>query len=483
MVLSLQTSAQKRPNIVIIYADDMGYGDLEYSNPKSKIQTPNLNQLAKEGTIFTNAHSSSGICTPSRYALLTGKYHWRSFHNIVDSWDSSVFKSTDITIADVLKGNGYQTACIGKWHLGWDWNSIKKSSAERIIINKKETYNSDAFDWSKSISDGPTDHGFNYYFGDDVPNFPPYCWFKNNRVVTPPTKMLEINVDALEGKWEARPGPSLENWDFYNVMPTITQNATEWIKQQSNAKPFFLYFALTAPHAPIVPSKEWQGKSAAGAYGDYMMQADWSVGQVMTALKDYGFADNTIVIFSSDNGPEYYAYDRVRNFKHSSMGEFRGVKRDIWEGGHRIPLIIKWPNQIPAGRTTNGLISQIDIFKTLAKIVHSKIPKDAAQDSKNQLNFILGANQSNRKSVVYNTLTKYGIQKDGWVYINASNGQTTKMPEWFLNDYGYTIESTGKLLFKLDADFSQHHNVINQFPKIANKLKIELEKLTLNAVD
>ena len=206
---------QGRPNIVLMYADDMGYGDLGVQNSESKIPTPHLDRLAREGTRFTDAHSSSGICTPSRYALLQGRYHWRKFHGIVNSFEGSVLDSSRWTLAELVKTKGYQTACIGKWHLGWDWKAIQRPGAK---ADPKTGYAPDAFDWSLPIPDGPLAHGFDYYFGDDVPNFPPYAWIENDRVQSAPDVPLSTPKPTAEGAWEARPGPSVKDWDFWAVI-------------------------------------------------------------------------------------------------------------------------------------------------------------------------------------------------------------------------------------------------------------------------
>src|SRR5688572_22404939 len=232
VIAALQTAVHaadttRRPNIVILYADDMGYGDLAAQNPESKIATPNLDRLAREGTRFTDAHSSSGVCTPSRYALLTGRYHWRKFHAIVNSFEPSVFDAAELTLPEMLKQRGYRTACIGKWHLGWNWEAIRKPGVKPQPPNVG--YAPDAFDWSKRIPGGPIDQGFDYYFGDDVPNFPPYTWFENDRVLAAPDAPLSTTPKTAEGAWEARPGPMVKGWDFHAVLPKLTDKAAEWI--------------------------------------------------------------------------------------------------------------------------------------------------------------------------------------------------------------------------------------------------------------
>ena len=420
-----------RPNIVILYADDMGYGDLGVQNPESRIPTPNLDGLAAQGTRFTDAHSSSGVCTPSRYALLHGRYHWRKFHGIVNAFDQPILDAERTTLPEMLKTKGYKTACIGKWHLGWDWNAIKRPGAapSKGAGKGQGSFAPDAFDWSKPIPGGPLSHGFDYYFGDDVPNFPPYAWFENDHVITEPTVPLSTPKQTAEGSWEARPGPSVKDWDFWAVMPKLTETAVEWIGQQKQDEPFFLYFPFTSPHAPIVPTPDFVGKSKAGGFGDFVTQTDDTVGRVLQALKDGGFAENTLVIFSADNGPEHHAYDRIKNFQHRSMGPLRGLKRDIWEGGHRVPCVIRWPGVVPAGKVSDGLLSQIDVFATIATVVGSDIPAGSGEDSYSQFTFIKGESPSVRDTVVHNTNANgYALRHGDWVLIAAKTGAVSKVP-------------------------------------------------------
>ncbi|HBJ86031.1 MAG TPA: arylsulfatase [Verrucomicrobiales bacterium] len=482
ILLVASAFAAVRPNIVILYADDMGYGDLGVQNPQSKIPTPHLDKLAQAGMRFTDAHSSSGICTPSRYALLEGRYHWRKFHGIVNSFDQPVMDDEKLTMAEMLKAQGYQTACIGKWHLGWDWNAIKHPGAEPSQAKGKGKggagFAPDAFDWSKPIPGGPLSHGFDHYFGDDVPNFPPYAWFENDRVITTPTVALTTTAPTAEGSWEARPGPAVKDWDFWAVMPTLTQKAEEWIGRQKQDTPFFLYFPFTSPHAPIVPTQEFTGKSGANGYGDFMVQTDDTVGRVLAALEKHGFADNTLVIFTADNGPEHYAYERVKNFGHRSMGPLRGLKRDIWEGGHRVPFIVRWPGVVPAGKVNDGLISQIDLFATIASIVGSNIPAGSAEDSFNQLALIKGAGPSARATVVHNTNPNgYALRHGDWVLIEAKTDGVSKVPAWFDEANGYTAKTQPGELYNLRDDLSQQHNLHAEKPEKVAELKALLAKV------
>ena len=474
-VTVLSAAAATKPNVVILYADDMGFGDLGIQNPESKIPTPNLDKLASEGTRFTDAHSSSGVCTPSRYALLNGRYHWRKFHGIVNAFGQPVMDPERVTLAGMLKAKGYRTACIGKWHLGWDWEAIRKPDAKPA---GKTGYAPEDFDWTKPIPGGPLAHGFDYYFGDDVPNFPPYAWFENDHVITTPTVPLATPAKTAEGSWEARPGPSVKGWDFWAVMPRLTKKAIEWLGRQKREEPFFLYMPFTSPHAPIVPTKEFVGRSKANGYGDYVVQTDDTVGRVLKALKDGGFADNTLVIFSADNGPERYAYDRVQNFEHRSMGPLRGLKRDLWEGGHHVPFIVRWPGVVPAGRVTGELISQIDVHATVAAIVGAKPPANSGEDSFNQLSLWKGEGKSARPSLVHNTNPNgYAIRKGDWVLIDAKTGGVSAVPAWFNEANGYVANTHPGELYNLSKDLAQKNNLYAAMPEKVAELRAELEKI------
>lgn len=451
------------PNIVIIYADDMGYGDLAIQNPEAKIPTPHLDQLAREGTRFTDAHSSSGICTPSRYALLTGRYHWRKFHDIVNSFEPSVFDEERLTLPEMLKEEGYTTACIGKWHLGWDWQALLNEGAEpkKHGGSKKAHYVAEDFDWTQAIPDGPTAHGFDYYFGDDVPNFPPYTWIENDRVLAAPTVPYAPDPRPTEGAAEGRPGPMVAGWKQDAVMPTLTKKAVEWIAGRAEEdKPFFLYFPWTSPHAPIVPAKEYIGSTKVGGYGDFMHQSDAHAGAVLKALDDHGFRENTLVIFTADNGPEHYAYERVRKFDHRSMGELRGLKRDIWEGGHRVPFIVRWPEVVEAGGVNPALMSQLDIMATIASIVGFTLPERAAEDSFDQLAVWKGEQAAVRTTHVHNTWDNgYALRDGDWLLIDKKTGKVSHVPEWYKKAMGYTENPHPAALFNLREDLGERKNL------------------------
>ncbi|MCT4646308.1 MAG: arylsulfatase [Carboxylicivirga sp.] len=463
----------KYPNVVIIYADDMGYGDASFQNKEAKLNTPNIDRLANEGMAFTDAHSSSGICSPSRFALLTGQYHWRRMHDIVWAFGPSVFKKDEFTIPRMLKEKGYSTACVGKWHLGWEW----EFSSEPTKLKRGFSCTADQLVCDQPIKDGPLAQGFDYYFGDGTINFPPYAFVENDRFVEAPTVALDLSGKEIpEGHWEFRKGPMVKDWDPYEVLPTLTSKVEDYIGQQSNEQPFFLYFALPCPHAPIIPNKEFVGKSNAGAYGDFVVQTDDVVGRVVKALEKAGLDENTIIIFSSDNGPELYAYDRVSNYGHRSMGQLRGLKRDTWEGGHRVPFVVKWPGKVKPSTVCNEVVSQIDIAATLADIVDYKLTDKDALDSYNLMPLLRNKKHDTpyREATVQNTFKdRFAIRVGDWVLIDSYSGEHTRMPEWYGERQSYeTYKKTNPgLLYNLKEDPSQHNNLFEKHPDKVKEMR------------
>jgi len=478
---------QTTPNVVIIYADDMGYGDLNNQNPDSKIPTPNLDQLTQDGMRFTDAHSGSTVCSPSRYTLLTGRYHWRGHmkKGIVRSWGDPAIEEGRETIASMLKSKGYQTAAVGKWHLGMVYpfkEGIGQADPDKPEWRNGEskTYAPEDFNWDQPVKRGPTSVGFDYYFGDGTINFPPYAWMENDRFMGTPSKLLNNGrVKTAEGSWECRPGPAMDNWDIPEVPIELTKRAVNWIEKQDGNKPFFLYFALPSPHAPIVPAERFQGKSEAGGYGDYMVQTDWMVGQVLDALKAKGLEDNTLVIFSSDNGPELYAYERIRNHDHYSMGDWRGLKRDLWEGGHRVPFIMKYPGKIKANSVNNNLVSQVDVMGTIANIVGYELPENAAEDSKDFSNGIFTEEKPpNRNEVVYHAVNgKFAIRKGDWVLIENNTGSVTKEPQWVKEKNNSMADNTPLVLYNIKQDPGEQKNLYSKMPEKVKELQMALKAI------
>ncbi len=481
------TNKTEQPNIIILYADDMGYGDLGIQNPDSKIPTPNLDLLAEQGMRFTDGHSSSGICTPSRYSMLTGRHHWRDFHGIVGSMGKPFFKENQYTMAQMLKENGYNTACIGKWHLGWDWDTLRDkhwAQQDSMLLWRRyfKFYPSQAYDWSKPITGGPLERGFDYYYGDGTINFPPYVWIENDRVTEIPTiSMTSPKGEVLEGEWGIRPGPAVKDWDFFKVLPTLTQKAVKYVEnQKNNDQPFFLYMAFPSPHEPIIPNENFLGKSKAGGYGDFVYQTDWCAGEILKALDAIRATENTIVIFTADNGTERYGYERILNFDHHSSAPFRGLKRDIYEGGHHVPFVVRWPGKIREGAICEEVISQVDLLKTLSGIIDAELPKGLAHDSHDFGDVWLGrgSDAGIRKATVQNTFKgKYAIRKGDWLYINYKSGYHTPPPDWVEDHFGYSSLTDTVQLFNLKEDIAQKINLADRIPEKVKQLQMELETI------
>lgn len=470
------------PNILILYADDLGFGDLGCYHSKSKIPTPHLNRLAAEGIRFTDGHSSSGICTPSRYALLTGRHHWRDFHGIVNSLGGSVIKPERLTLPEMLKAKGYHTNAIGKWHLGWNWDAIRKHGAKPTGEGRKKTWGPEAFNWSKPIPDGPLAHGFDHYFGDTVINFPPYCWIEDDQVPRAPDTVMDSSKwkPIKEGNWECRPGPMISDWDPYQNIPTTTKRGVEYIKSQANEQsPFFLYFAFPAPHAPIIPNDEFDGKSKAGPYGDLVVETDDACGRLLKALEESDQAENTVVIFTADNGPEKYAYARDEKFGHWSAHPLRGLKRDIYEGGHHVPYVVKWPGITQAGRVSDALVSQIDIMATIASAVGFDLAHDAAEDSHNLLPVLKGNVELVRTTHVHNTReNQYAIRHGDWLMINHKDGYMSGRNKAWEKRHKYLADNNSPVeLYNLKNDIGQRNDLAGKEPERVAELQALLSRI------
>lgn len=488
-LLVLTTSvvmAGSKPNILFLYADDLGYGDLGCYNPQSKIPTPHLDKLASEGMRFTDGHSSSGVCTPSRYALLTGRYHWRNpeLHTVVAAFEPSILEEERLTLAEMLSEAGYTTALVGKWHLGWDWEALRHKQAKQYSDDNRKYWKPDAFDWSKPIPDGPLAHGFDIYFGDDVINYPPYGWIENDRLLEGPTVLKDESLwqPVKEGNWDSRPGPMVAGWDPYANLPTATEKGVALIKDLAkDSQPFFLFFAFPCPHTPIIPNDEYDGRSQAGPYGDFVVETDAACGALLAALEEAGVSDNTIVFFSSDNGPEYHAYARDLAHGHWSSYPLRGLKRDLYEGGHRVPYIIKWPGLTPEGSVSNALVSQIDLMGTIAAALDMELPENQAEDSHNLIPVLSGARQDARSSFVHNTKEgRYALRHGSWVLIDSGSGQHTFKGDheaWRKkNGYASTEDSSAEL-YNLADDIGQKNDVAAKYPERVAALQERLQKI------
>jgi arylsulfatase A-like enzyme len=450
---------KQRPNIVYILADDLGYGDVHCLNPRdSRIPTPNLDRLASQGMSFTDAHSSSAVCTPTRYGILTGRYAWRTRlqKSVLFPGDKPLIAKDRLTVPSLLKRHGYTTACIGKWHLGMEWSGED--------------------DYSQPIIDGPTSHGFDYYFGTDVPNFPPYCFIENDRTVgTPTAKKVKKDLNGL-------PGPVLPGWRFDEILPGITNKAVEYIDQRAaNRCPFFLYFALTSPHEPVAPSARFKGKSGISEIADFIMETDWAVGEVIKVLDKNGFNENTVVIFTADNGHSSYTnLQSLLKHGHKPSAQFRGYKSNIWDGGHRVPFLVRWPGKIKAGSHSDQLICLTDLMATCADIMGVQLPDDAGEDSVSILSALLGmATKPLREAIVHHSSSgKFSIRQGKWklAFCPGSGGYGSAPSDAEARKKGMPALQ----LYDLSQDVSEANNIIAKHPKVVDHLTKLLDKYIAN---
>ncbi|MEE4172958.1 MAG: sulfatase-like hydrolase/transferase, partial [Xanthomonadales bacterium] len=404
--------APRPPNILVIYADDLGYGDLQCYNPeRGRIPTPHLDRLAAEGMRFTDAHSSSGVCSPSRYTLLTGRYHWRSRlqRGIVGLWGPPLIPPDRLTIGGLAKRQGYQTACIGKWHLGWDWpipDGKKKLFATTGYGGRKDLTASDAHRaawrevFSQPIPGGPNAVGFDKYFGTDVPNWPPYCFIENDRTMGIPSEYADPRL--FETNQASQQGPALPGWTLEPILPALGHRASAAIRQGAGSpNPFLIYLSLTSPHTPLAVNAEWKERSGLNRYADFVMETDAVVGRVLQALEESGAANHTLVLFTSDNGcAPYIGVEDLEAKGHYASGPLRGYKSDAWEGGHRVPFIVRWPEMVKPGSVCDQLVHQADLLATIADILGTELAGDEGEDSFSLLPLFQGSHQPVRDHAV-----------------------------------------------------------------------------------
>jgi arylsulfatase A-like enzyme len=448
-----------QPNIVLILADDMGVASVGAYHPESGVPTPNIDRLADEGMRFLDAHSGSAVCSPTRYGLLTGRYAWRTSlkSGVLNPWEGPLISEERLTIADLLREQGYRTACFGKWHLGWRWPDIRG----------RPTTNGWAVDYTKPIRGGPLAHGFDHYFGDDVPNCPPYVWIEDERARAIPTDFMR--ADPSNG---VSAGPMTPGWRLDAVLPTLTERCVDYIAQAAHAgQPFFLYFPMTSPHAPISPSEAFRGTSGVSRYVDFLIETDWAVGEVLRALEDNGIAGNTLVIFTADNGtsPECdFEWLAARGI--DLRARWRGYKADIWEGGHRVPFLVRWPGVIHPRSTSAGRVSLVDVMATVAEIVGYDLPESAAEDSVSLLPALLDEEENAplREAVItHSSLGCFAIHSGPWklAFCPGSCGWSEPVNP---DTAGFGLP--GYQLYDMTADPGEQHNLCDEYPEIVSEL-------------
>ena len=473
---SLHAAERKpeNPNIVYVLADDLGYGDVQCLNPqRGRIKTPNLDRLAAQGMTFTDAHSGSSVCTPTRYGVLTGRYAWRTRlqSGVLYGFAPPLIAPGRLTVPAFLKQHGYSTACVGKWHLGMTL-ALDGESDRKDTIDRQEVA---SVDWSKPIKDGPTSCGFDTYFGISASlDMPPFVYIEKDRFTQP----------ANHTKKFIREGPAAADFEAADVLPTFARKACETIAARAadakTGKPFFLYLPLNAPHTPILPSKEWQGKSGLGDYGDFVMQTDAVVGDVLEALERNGLAENTLVIVTSDNGCSPAAdTGKLEAQGHFASAQFRGYKADIWDGGHRVPFLVRWPGKVRAGSQSAQIICHTDLLATCADILGAKLPGPAGEDSASLLPVLLGKDtQPIHEAVVHHSIKgNFAIRQGRWkLELCPGSGGWGKPRDAEALKQGLPDIQ----LYDLSTDPAEAKNVQAEHPEIAERLTRLLESYVAN---
>ncbi|MBM3882544.1 MAG: hypothetical protein FJ387_22945 [Verrucomicrobia bacterium] len=476
-----QLEAILRPNVVFILADDLGYGDVQCLNPAGKIPTPHMDRLAAAGMVFTDAHSTSSVCTPTRYSILTGRYNWRSRlkRGVLGGMSPPLIEPDRLTVAAFLQQQGYHTACIGKWHLGMGW-TLKPAAAgyDDTIENGAEGWR---VDFTQPIANGPSQVGFDYFFGISASlDMVPYTYIENDRVTAIPTTDKAFPMMLGRAGGMTRKGPGAADFDAADVLPTLTQKAVAYIRQRAPeaqaGRPFFLYLPLASPHTPIVPTAEWQGRSGLNPYADFVMQTDASVGAVLDALDQHALAPHTLVIFTSDNGCSPQAkFDELAVHGHHPSHVFRGAKADIFEGGHRIPFLVRWPDKVKAGTTSDQLICQMDLFATCADLLGLRLPASAAEDSLSFLPALLGqTDRPRRETLVHHSINgSFAIRQGHWklALCPDSGGWSAPRP-----GTAQAKESPPIQLYDMSTDIGERTNLHAAHPAVVAHLSQLLDR-------
>lgn len=470
-----------KPNIVFILCDDLGYGDVRCLNPAGKIPTPHLDRLAAQGMRFTDAHSSSAVCSPTRYSLLTGRYNWRSRlqSGVLGGLSPRLIEEGRLTVAELLRQHGYHTAAIGKWHLGMDWSRLPGRSVTELNIESSNQVRN--VDYGQPIKNGPNALGFDYYFGISASlDMVPYTFIENDRVTKVPTadKRFPMTL-GVPGKY-TRLGPAAPAFEAEDVLPTLTRRAVEHIASRAAgaraSQPFFLYVPFNAPHTPILPTREWQDKSGLSPYADFVMQTDASIGEILAALDRHGLASNTLVIATSDNGCSPEAnFPQLAAAGHNPSHLFRGTKADIFDGGHRVPFIARWPGRVTPGATNDALVCLVDFMATCADLLGVKLPDNAGEDSVSFLPALLGQKgEPPRDMLVHHSINgSFAIRQGRWKLelCPDSGGWSAPRPG---SPAAKSLPSTQ--LYDLAADIGETNNLEAKHPEIAARLTALLER-------
>ena len=471
-----------KPNIVVILADDLGYGDVRPLNPESKIPTPHFDRLAREGITFTDGHTPSAVCTPTRYGLLCGRYSWRTSmkRGVLNGYSPPLLQPDRQTIGSVLQAAGYTTACIGKWHLGlgWQWRDTRPDDLYEFRVGKKKQ----RVDFSKPVTDCPIHHGFDQsYIIPASLDFSPYVYLKNDRVVKQPNRIIPAKpFPKFYRRAEISP-------DFKHVdtLDHLLAKAQGFINEQAkNDDPFFLYFPLSAPHKPVIPHPRFHDKTKLGDYGDFVMQVDWTVGQILKTLDEAGVNDETLVVVTSDNGSFMYRQENDPDHtksasahfyhprNHRANGPLRGTKADIWEAGHRVPFFVRMPKSLEGGKRIGTPVCQTDLLATLAEVAGAEFDRKSAEDSFSFLPLLQGKqSETVRPPIIHQSGSGFLAIRDGnWKLVLANGSGGREKPRGTL--YGKPYQ-----LFDLSQDIDEQKNVADQHPELVSKMVKRFEEI------
>lgn len=467
--LGVVSADQQRPNVLLIYVDDLGYGDVSCLNAQSKFRTPNIDRLASEGILFTDAHCSDTVCTPSRYGLLTGRYCWRTSlkRGVLGAEHPCLIADGRPTLGSVLQRQNYHTAMVGKWHLGMDFPGEPGTR-----------------DWTQPVRDMPLDKGFDYFWGIPASlNYGILAWFENRHAAVPPVlftakKPNQMAISDYRIRPPYDPTPALTRQrlgkagfevaaDFVDqdCLKRFTDQAVRYIRAQVGGRPadrpFFLYLPYTSPHKPVIPLPEFRGKSDAGAYGDFVLETDHHIGTLLAVLEELELDRKTLVLFTSDNGPENTWKERGKRFDHDSRGGLREGKRSIYEGGHRVPLMVRWPDGINnPGRRSEALVCQTDVLATIADITGAPLPATGGEDSQSFLNVLQNSDRPHKRvPVVHHASSgRFAIRRGTWKLVMPHRSQSAE-------------------LYDLSMDLAERHDVAAQHPQMVAELTQQLTEI------
>lgn len=451
------TKTTENPNIIFILADDMGYGDVSALNEKSKISTPHIDKMAANGVVFTNAHSSSSVSTPTRYGILTGRYNWRSTlkRGVLYGYDKALIAPDRTTTASMLAQQGYETACIGKWHLGWTWNNVEKGI--------------DSVDFAKPITEGPTDRGFGYFYGIAASlDMPPYVYVENDKPTALPDRITSGKNMQM---W--REGPTASDFEHRKTLAHLIDKAVEYINDKAGKKPFYLYLPLPAPHTPILPGEQFQDKSGLNPYGDFVMEVDYMIGRIVDALKQSGIEENTLLVFTADNGCSPAArIEELQEKGHDPNYIYRGNKADLYEGGHRIPCIAQWPARIKP-HIINQTVCLTDFMATFAALTDYELKDNEAEDSYDLSPLLLDASEPRaiREATVHHSINgEFALRRGDWklLFSPSSGGWSYPRPG---RDTAVIRTLPEIQLYNLKTDPAETQNVYKENPDVVREFK------------